>query len=208
MPSKFSIVIGQLISRLRANAPDILFDKIPDFPEGLNLTKVNQLAKAQVIHYWEEPNDFLPPTKHVSIKSPYSDEALFIGGPWRLEGNNKANIEAAIRYLGEWPVFREKPPKRKLATKGLKAKSADEARDIEIKLPPLTNTASAAKAIIRAKKGAGLYAKEILKTLAKKGISIKESSFRKHIVPQLKAHGIKNGRARGGYYDSTCLNGM
>jgi hypothetical protein len=69
----------------------------------------------------------------------------------------------------------------------------------------LTGTAGAALAIVRAEQGRGLVAKEIVKKLSAKGIRIEETTFRRHIVPQLKAHGVENNRARGGYYDSTCL---
>jgi hypothetical protein len=64
-------------------------------------------------------------------------------------------------------------------------------------------TVAVALAIIRAEEGRGLVAKEIVRKLSAKGIKIEETTFRKHIVPQLKAQGIKNQRARGGYFDAT-----
>jgi hypothetical protein len=56
-------------------------------------------------------------------------------------------------------------------------------------------------AILRKARGKGKSGKEIIAALKNKRIEIKESSFRKHVVPKLKAHGIKNLRSRGGYYD-------
>jgi hypothetical protein len=73
---------------------------------------------------------------------------------------------------------------------------------------PKNPTARAALAIIRAEKGRGLVAKEIVTRLAKNGIHITDGHFRRHIVPELKAHGIKNAPARGGYYDATCVESM
>jgi hypothetical protein len=74
--------------------------------------------------------------------------------------------------------------------------------------PHLSPTAAAALAIIRAEKGKGIPAKTIASRLAENGVSIEESTLRKHILPKLRPHGIKNERARGGYYDSTCSGGM
>jgi hypothetical protein len=69
-------------------------------------------------------------------------------------------------------------------------------------------TAKEALAVIQAQKGRGLLAKEILAKLAAKGIKIAAGTFRRHIVPQLKGVGVENNRARGGYYDTTCLPSM
>jgi hypothetical protein len=71
----------------------------------------------------------------------------------------------------------------------------------------LTDTAQAALAIIRAHKGRGLLAKEILSMLNAQGVHIKLSTFQKHIVPQLKKAGVKNNQARGGYYDPNACPG-
>jgi hypothetical protein len=67
-------------------------------------------------------------------------------------------------------------------------------------LPKMTRTAQTALAIIRAEKGRGLAAKEIIRKLADKGIRVAAGTFRKHIVPQLKDARVENDRARGGYY--------
>jgi hypothetical protein len=64
----------------------------------------------------------------------------------------------------------------------------------------LKPTAEAALKIIQAQKGRGLPGKSIVAELAKKRITITLTTFRKHIVPQLKGAGVKNERARGGYY--------
>jgi hypothetical protein len=69
-------------------------------------------------------------------------------------------------------------------------------------LPRLDPTATAALAVIRAQKGQGLSGKEIVKELARKGLHIQESTLRRHVLPKLAAHGIRNERARGGYYDA------
>jgi hypothetical protein len=70
---------------------------------------------------------------------------------------------------------------------------------------PKDPTVKAVVAIIRREKGRGLVAKEILNRPARKGVKIEASTFRKHIAPQLKVHGIVNERARGAYYDATCV---
>jgi hypothetical protein len=72
-------------------------------------------------------------------------------------------------------------------------------------LPPLGPTARAVLAAIRAGKGKGLSGKEIVKKLAREGLHVRESTLRRHVLPKLTAHGIRNERARGGYYDArTC----
>jgi hypothetical protein len=76
-------------------------------------------------------------------------------------------------------------------------------------LPPLKGAAEAALEIIRAQKGRGLVAKEIVKELKREGFNVEESTFRRHHLPQLKIHGIKNDPARGGYYDArSCSTGV
>lgn len=64
----------------------------------------------------------------------------------------------------------------------------------------LSETARAAIRFIRGKRGEGVGAKAILAALKKEGIDMAEATFRRHIVPELKAAGVKNHRSRGGYY--------
>jgi hypothetical protein len=62
-------------------------------------------------------------------------------------------------------------------------------------------TVSAALATLRGKKGGqGMVGKEIIAALKKKHINISAPYFRRHIVPELKKHGVRNHRSRGGYY--------
>jgi hypothetical protein len=69
-------------------------------------------------------------------------------------------------------------------------------------------TVTEALRIIRSRRGRGLTAKEIVSALKKKHIVIGQPYFRRHVVPQLKAKGIENHRARGGYYDpNACRKG-
>jgi hypothetical protein len=64
----------------------------------------------------------------------------------------------------------------------------------------LKPTPKAALTIIQARNGRGLFGKEIVAQLAEKKLKIAITTFRKPIVPQLEEAGVKNERARGGYY--------
>jgi hypothetical protein len=73
------------------------------------------------------------------------------------------------------------------------------------KAAPTHPTAKVALQIVQAKKGNGLSGKELVAELKKKAYKVEESTLRRSIVPILKDHGVKNSRARGGYYDSKQL---
>jgi hypothetical protein len=48
-------------------------------------------------------------------------------------------------------------------------------------------------------KGKGIQGKAIISKLKKKGITLEESTLRRHILPQLKLYGVINVKAAGGY---------
>jgi hypothetical protein len=74
-------------------------------------------------------------------------------------------------------------------------KSTDERPDAA-----LSQTQSAVLSIIKAEpKGKGIQAKEIVRKLKGKHIEIAESTLRRHVLPGLKAHGVINHKAAGGY---------
>lgn len=54
--------------------------------------------------------------------------------------------------------------------------------------------------ILKNRKGKGLVAKKLLSEIAKKGMTLKESTFYRHYAPVLKRHGVRNLHARGGYF--------
>ena len=65
----------------------------------------------------------------------------------------------------------------------------------------LTRTEEAVLSIIKAQpKGKGVNGKGIIKQFKGQGVTLKESSLRKHLLPKLiKHHGVVNHRAAGGY---------
>jgi hypothetical protein len=85
-------------------------------------------------------------------------------------------------------------PQRPLAPPG-RAKPAHAAA------PPLTATEQEVLTIIKKQsKGKGIQGKAIIAALKKKGIDLKETTLRKHILPKLQRfHGVENIRAAGGY---------
>ena len=67
--------------------------------------------------------------------------------------------------------------------------------------PPtsLSKTAAAAWRILQEQRGKGLYAKEVVSALKERGIDIKETTFRRHTLAELRPCGVKNHPSRGGY---------
>ena len=65
----------------------------------------------------------------------------------------------------------------------------------------LSATEKAVLAVIESQpKGQGITSKEIIAKLKKKGVTLANSSLRKHIMPVLKRQcGVVNHRAAGGY---------
>jgi hypothetical protein len=61
-------------------------------------------------------------------------------------------------------------------------------------------TAAAILDILRERPGEGMPGKEIVAALKKMHIEITEVYFRRHVVPVLREHGVRNHRSRGGYY--------
>ncbi len=73
--------------------------------------------------------------------------------------------------------------------------------------PPadLTVTATTVWRLLQARGGKGIQGKAIVAALAKQGIVIQQTTLRRHILPELKPHGVKNHPARGGYYLDTSV---
>jgi hypothetical protein len=65
---------------------------------------------------------------------------------------------------------------------------------------PTHPTVAAALEIIRKQRGKGIQGKALVTELAKKHIKITQTYLRRHVIPGLKRHGVKNLRSRGGYY--------
>jgi hypothetical protein len=67
-------------------------------------------------------------------------------------------------------------------------------------LPALSKTGTVVLSIIKKlPKGKGIIGKEIIKKLQEKGIELEDSTLRRHLLPQLRLHGVVNIRGAGGY---------
>jgi hypothetical protein len=129
-----------------------------------------------------------------------------------LEGQTPGQVIAQLRACHSREMSR---PERKLL--GRLERALQEACERRIEqpaplrgdTPPPKGAVKAALEIIRAKKGRGLKGKSIVAELSRVGFHIEESTFRRRYVAELKAHGVENNRARGGYYDAracpTCM---
>jgi hypothetical protein len=107
----------------------------------------------------------------------------------------------AFRELLVSPKVGEVPPPSKTNGPIVRSGAAEEwHRREKHQAVALDGTALAVFGIIKAQRGKGKSGKELVKALAKQEITISELYFRRHIVSQLKDHGVLNHRARGGYY--------
>jgi hypothetical protein len=83
----------------------------------------------------------------------------------------------------------------KLVNTSTFAAKTSQAGPAELKEP-----AAAALRIVKRLNGIGISGKELVAGLKQERIEIRLSTFQKHIVPVLKQHGVRNIKARGGYF--------
>lgn len=69
-------------------------------------------------------------------------------------------------------------------------------------LPPLTEKERAVLDIIKAvPEGRGIIGKKICSQMAERGQELGQGTLRRHIIPKLKPHGVKNRSGEGYYHD-------
>jgi hypothetical protein len=85
---------------------------------------------------------------------------------------------------------------------GAKTGSRGDAAARDDRLPELTDTERAVYKVIAGQpRRRGIQGKEIVKALQKQGLTLEETTLRRHVIPLLKAiMGVGNSKARGGYY--------